>query len=266
MTGVQTCALPISAGASPPPALGPSSSSPAGRPSFPGSDLYDDGEVVSRHGSLSSLDETDLDPSAAASGGGGIDPSAGSPDSLASSFPGVCVMQSDLVGFTELSTRLQPEALCQMLHNLFSCFDAFTEELRVHKIMTVGDAYVVAAGCVAGDSESISDNARSVAQLALRLQHFCRSFAMPDGTTVRMRIGIHAGPAVAGVVGDQQLRCDLESPGRRAGCVSFSPSQFILAAHASAAGPSPPLPLFPLPLDFARPKKGTTSSAPSSPT
>ena len=59
---------------------------------------------------------------------------------LAFAFPAVALLQSDIIGFTALGAKLAPEALCELLHALFSEFDAMADWLLVHKLETLGDA------------------------------------------------------------------------------------------------------------------------------
>ena len=72
----------------------------------------------------------------------------------------------------------------------------------------IGDAYVAAVGCVGGPSsfESPAANARRLARMAVGLQTLCAGFLAVDGTPVKCRVGLHAGPVTAGIVGTSMLR------------------------------------------------------------
>ena len=93
-----------------------------------------------------------------------------------------------------------------MLHELFSIFDDIAERQAVLKVETIGDAYVCGMGCVTGHPENPSANALAIARTALLMQRACSAQAAPDGSRLVMRVGLHVGPAVAGVVGDSMLK------------------------------------------------------------
>ena len=71
---------------------------------------------------------------------------------------------------------------------------------------TIGDAYLAATGCMPQSAVSPPESAARRAHMALDMQALCESYTAPDGSTLRMRVGIHAGPAVAGIVGLSMLR------------------------------------------------------------
>ena len=74
------------------------------------------------------------------------------------------------------------------------------------------DAYIAASGCVAGDLGTREENARALARLALDMQELCATLKAPDGSPVVMRVGLHCGPLVGGVVGGNMLRYHLFGP------------------------------------------------------
>ena len=71
---------------------------------------------------------------------------------------------------------------------------------------------MAAAGCVAGDSPSLAENAYAIARMAVLMQQHCSRSTAPDGTAMKQRLGLHVGPAVCGVVGDTSLRHQLFGP------------------------------------------------------
>ena len=77
------------------------------------------------------------------------------------------------------------------------------------QIETIGDAYLAATGCIPHAEESAQENALRVARLAVALQGYCENFIAPDGSYLRMRIGLVTGPAMGGVVGATMLRYHL---------------------------------------------------------
>lgn len=129
---------------------------------------------------------------------------------LAWSFDEVAVIQSDIVRFTDVSSRLDPKDVVLMLHSLFASFDAECSRLRgVHKIETIGDGYIAAANCVENEQVDPVDACVNIVRLALRMQHATAGRTAPDGTPLALRVGVANGPAVAGVVGESMLRYHL---------------------------------------------------------
>lgn len=110
------------------------------------------------------------------------------------------VLFVDIVGFTALTKRMQPEQLVRLLDEIFSKFDLMTDELRLEKIKTIGDSYMVAAGL----PEARSDHATACVALAFKLREAIREYA---GLSVR--IGINSGSVVAGVIGKKKFIYDL---------------------------------------------------------
>ncbi len=126
-------------------------------------------------------------------------------DAIADGFAEVTVLFADLVGFTELSQKLSPAELVVMLNRTFSAFDDLAEELGVEKIKTIGDCYMVAAGL----PERRSDHAQIVARMALGMRDTLAKINHEGGYKLRIRIGLHTGPVVAGVIGKRKFIYDL---------------------------------------------------------
>lgn len=124
---------------------------------------------------------------------------------IADGFPDASVLFADIVGFTDLSACRSPEALVAMLNDLFSGFDGLVERHGLEKIKTIGDAYMVAAGIPA----PIADHATVLADLALDMQAMIARKNRELETPLQMRIGIHSGPVVAGVIGRTKFIYDL---------------------------------------------------------
>ena len=115
----------------------------------------------------------------------------------------VSVLFSDIVGFTETSARLAPAILIEEMNELFSGFDAICELTGVEKIKTAGDAYLVIGGL--GDEP---DHAATIAETALRMVEQVETRA-GLGAEWRIRIGLHGGPAIAGVIGTTKFAYDV---------------------------------------------------------
>ncbi|MDQ2694301.1 MAG: ion transporter [Pseudomonadota bacterium] len=124
---------------------------------------------------------------------------------IADSFPEASVLFGDLVGFTRLSSQVSPEALVAVLDDVFSRFDRLAEQYGVEKIKTIGDAYMV----VAGIPEPRPDHAEVLANMALDMLAELAASNRDRGWTLDIRIGIHSGPIVAGVIGRKKFIYDL---------------------------------------------------------
>ena len=124
---------------------------------------------------------------------------------IAGSYPEVTVLFSDLVGFTKMSaTKTAPE-LVKLLNDIFSRFDKRAELLGLEKIKTIGDAYMA----VGGLPIPRSDHAEIVADMALGMYQDLADFNQANQQEIQMRIGIHSGPVVAGVIGFTKFSYDL---------------------------------------------------------
>jgi class 3 adenylate cyclase len=129
----------------------------------------------------------------------------GEPGMIADHYPFVSVVFADIVGFTELATRLKPDALVTLLNDLFSRFDELAAEHGVERIKTIGDAYMAAAGVPI----ERADYAVAVAHFALAARDAVREHAAAHGAELAIRIGIGSGAVVAGVVGTTRFAYDL---------------------------------------------------------
>jgi len=117
------------------------------------------------------------------------------------SFDHVTIIFTDIVGFTELVSRIAPADTMALLTQLFAAFDAVTLRYGATKVETVGDAYMLilgTAGPLVGDA---AGQARAAAALALDLVDAAGAVTRPDGAPLRIRAGAHCGPIVAGIVG-----------------------------------------------------------------
>ncbi len=127
------------------------------------------------------------------------------PGYLAQRFEDVTVLFADLVNFTPLAVQMQPLELLELLNQIFSQFDQLAQERGLEKIKTIGDAYMVAGGLPIARA----DHAEVVADMALAMQSTISSFKTPAGKPFQLRIGIHSGPVIAGVIGINKFSYDL---------------------------------------------------------
>jgi class 3 adenylate cyclase len=120
-------------------------------------------------------------------------------------FDTVSVLFADIVGFTAMSSRTSPEELVTMLNDLFSTFDRLAEQHGLEKIKTIGDAYMV----VAGIPQPVADHATAIAHMALDMMAGVAEYAARVGVPLTIRVGIHTGSVVAGVIGKKKFIYDL---------------------------------------------------------
>ena len=124
---------------------------------------------------------------------------------IADSFPDVTVLFADIIDFTELSTQILPSDLVDLLNGVFSAFDRLTEQHGLEKIKTIGDAYMV----VGGLPTPREDHVEAVAEIALDMLEAVIPFTTRNGKLLQIRIGIHTGPVIAGVIGRKKFAYDL---------------------------------------------------------
>jgi class 3 adenylate cyclase len=126
------------------------------------------------------------------------------PGVLAKREDNVTIMFCDIIGFTEASSRMAPEELVIGLNQIFSTLDRITREHQCEKIKTIGDAYMA----VSGVPNPTPDHAERIIKLALAIIKIVPTLTL-DGTPIRVRIGVHTGPVVAGVIGESRFAYDL---------------------------------------------------------
>lgn len=127
------------------------------------------------------------------------------PPMIAERFDHVTVIFCDIVNFTPMSEKLSPEKLVAVLNQLFTEFDNLIEKYGLEKIKTIGDAYMVAGGV-----PNQMDNAEEAsADFALEMLEVVKQFDRKFQHGLDMRIGMHCGPVVAGVIGKQKFTYDM---------------------------------------------------------
>lgn len=117
----------------------------------------------------------------------------------ATKFENMGVLFADIAGFTHFSRSLPPDALVMMLNQIFSAFDALVEREGLEKIKTIGDAYMVVS----------HQRIDALCTLAIAMQEAMGTYNRTNGTALAIRIGIHVGPTVAGVIGVKRFLYDV---------------------------------------------------------
>lgn len=119
------------------------------------------------------------------------------------------VMFTDFKGFTKYSEKHSPEELVKLVDHYFKGFDKIVEKYHIEKIKTIGDAYM----CVAGIPEQQDNHAANMIRAAFEFRDFVNETAREKQKQnlpfLEMRVGIHSGPLVAGVVGHHKFSYDV---------------------------------------------------------
>lgn len=124
---------------------------------------------------------------------------------VAQGFEHVSILFADLVGFTALSTFKSPEEIVTLLNDVFSSFDRLSEVYNLEKIKTIGDAYMIAGGLPTPQP----GHAECIADMALEMQMEIERINVTQDHPLQLRIGIHCGSVVAGVIGTRKFIYDL---------------------------------------------------------
>jgi adenylate cyclase len=124
---------------------------------------------------------------------------------IADSFPDATILFADLVNFTALAGKCSPARIVDLLNTLFSAFDGLAKKLKLEKIKTIGDAYMVAGGI----PEEHPGHALAVADMALGMIDAVLETGKQFGETLEARIGIHTGEVVAGLIGQHRSIYDV---------------------------------------------------------
>jgi len=123
---------------------------------------------------------------------------------IAQRFDDASVLFADLAGFTAMSARMGPSELLQLLNAVFSGFDELVGKYGLEKIKTIGDAYMVAGGL----PDPRNDHLEAMARLALEMNANFQQTSSPFGT-LNLRIGLHTGSVIAGVIGVRKFIYDV---------------------------------------------------------
>jgi class 3 adenylate cyclase len=117
----------------------------------------------------------------------------------AQSYPDMSILFADIAGFTAFAAQRTPDQVLDLLNRLFTELDALMDNHHVEKIKTMGDAYLVIS----------KTNPQALARLALSMCEAMQSFNQRQGLQLALRLGLHCGPAIAGVIGHKCLMYDV---------------------------------------------------------
>jgi len=124
---------------------------------------------------------------------------------IADKYAEATILFLDIVGFTEFSAKLLPSKLVSVLNDIFTRFDSITVKYKLEKIKTIGDSYLLAGGLPI----ETDDHAEVVANAAIEMHAEIVKFNQEIGENIDVRIGIHSGPVVAGVIGKNKFSYDI---------------------------------------------------------
>lgn len=127
------------------------------------------------------------------------------PAIIAERRSGVSVLFADVVDFTRMSTNADPVDVVATLSDLFSEMDDLADKHQLEKIKTIGDAYMV----VSGLSDPCDDHCERIAAFACDLLRTMAGKTVWNGEPLHLRIGLHTGEVVAGVIGRRKFSYDL---------------------------------------------------------
>ncbi|MCU0427057.1 MAG: hypothetical protein MUF71_15675 [Candidatus Kapabacteria bacterium] len=126
-------------------------------------------------------------------------------ENIADLFEDATVVFTDIVGFTNLASLVSATTIVKLLNMLFSRFDKLLDHFPVEKIKTIGDSYMLASGI----PTQRKDHALQAASFAFAMQNELNRFVAETGYPISMRIGLHSGPVVAGIIGTRKFVYDL---------------------------------------------------------
>lgn len=124
---------------------------------------------------------------------------------IADRYESVTVLFADIADFTQLARSLDPDEVVELLSMVFARFDKLVNQNGLEKIKTVGDAYMLAGGI----PEPLPDHCKLVARVALQMMEVIERLNRQIEHQLSIRIGIHTGPVVAGVIGTNKFSYDV---------------------------------------------------------
>jgi len=120
-------------------------------------------------------------------------------------FDNVTFFFSDFVGFTAMSSEVEPEELIEQLNELFTRFDEIMERNNCERIKTIGDAYLAVCGIPSADPR----HGENILRASREILSFLQDYREETGRPWQIRIGVHSGSAVGAIVGTKKYIYDV---------------------------------------------------------
>jgi adenylate cyclase len=127
-------------------------------------------------------------------------------DIIAEAYDCVSILFTDFKGFTAISSHISAGRLVKELNDIFGYFDAISPRYHMEKVKTIGDAYMVAGGIPTRNSTHAADAIRMAFDI---ISFIDARLKRPECLPLSIRVGIHSGPVVAGVIGKSKFAYDL---------------------------------------------------------
>ena len=129
----------------------------------------------------------------------------GGEKTIAEECEDMTIMFADIVGFTTLSEHMKPSEIIELLNTVYSKLDILADTYGIEKIKTIGDAYMA----ISDSREDTVDHKLKMLTFAKEILAICSDIILKNGKTLEVRIGIHSGPTVTGVIGTKKLSYDV---------------------------------------------------------
>ena len=130
-------------------------------------------------------------------------------ESAAKHFENVSVLFTDFQDFTEMSESLSPEDLVSEINYCFKAFDAICERNKIEKIKTIGDSYMAAGGLPVQTEDSVGNTVMAAIEMAGFILRRKLEKRLARERPFEMRVGVHTGPVVAGIIGEKKFQYDI---------------------------------------------------------
>jgi class 3 adenylate cyclase len=124
-------------------------------------------------------------------------------------FDLVSILFTDFIRFTEISAKMSAQDLVAEINSCFESFDAIMAKYGIEKIKTIGDAYMAAGGLPAPSEDSSANTVKAALEMQDFINHRKTELDKKGLPAFEMRVGIHTGPVVAGIVGVKKFQYDI---------------------------------------------------------